>query len=68
MIVQAGESGYRIGMLHLTFKNKSLNSYTNQLYLLDKHKSDQPEILQLIDEYHRKRLTQLGRELSEDNR
>ena len=51
MIVQAGENGFRIGVLTLFFHNKKVQSIKNQLILLKEKDPDHPEIIKLIKEY-----------------
>jgi 5'-nucleotidase len=55
-ITQVGESGYRVGVLKLSFKNKKLYSLENRIILLTKKGSEDPTINALISEYHQKRL------------
>ena len=55
-ITQIGESGYRVGILKLHFKNKQLLSLENKVILLTKDKHEDPSINALISEYHEKRL------------
>jgi len=57
VIVQGGESGYRLGTIYLTFNNNKLKNLKNKFILLDKDIPDHPEIVKLIKEYHRIRLT-----------
>ncbi len=59
LIVQAGESGYRTGILNLHFEKHYLNSYENQLYLLEKNHPDDPDVLEMIYEYQRMRLSKI---------
>jgi 2',3'-cyclic-nucleotide 2'-phosphodiesterase (5'-nucleotidase family) len=55
MLVQAGENGYRVGVLSLNFSEKKLKSVDNNIYLLKKTSSDHPEVKKLIQEYYHKR-------------
>jgi 5'-nucleotidase len=55
LIAQAGESGYRVGIMELKFNEKKFISADNRLLLLDKSVSDDPGILGIISEYHQKR-------------
>ncbi len=55
-ITQIGESGYRVGILKLSFKNKYLSSLDNRVILLTKKRGEDPSINALISEYHQKRL------------
>ena len=55
LIVQAGEHGYRLGLLTLKFTGKKLQSYQNNLVLLKLNRPDHPEIKQLINEYYNER-------------
>jgi 2',3'-cyclic-nucleotide 2'-phosphodiesterase (5'-nucleotidase family) len=56
LIVQGGESGYRLGTLYLTFNGTKLVKAENRFILLEKHLPDHPEIVKLIKEYHQLRL------------
>jgi 2',3'-cyclic-nucleotide 2'-phosphodiesterase (5'-nucleotidase family) len=51
MIVQAGENGFRTGVLSLFFNDKKVQSIKNQLRLLKEKDLDHPEIMKLIEEY-----------------
>jgi 2',3'-cyclic-nucleotide 2'-phosphodiesterase (5'-nucleotidase family) len=51
MIVQAGENGFRIGVLTLFFNNKKVQSLKNKMILLKEKDPDHPEIMKLIKEY-----------------
>jgi 5'-nucleotidase len=55
LIVQAGENGFRTGVLTLFFNNKKLASINNQIVLLKEHDPDHPQIKKLIEQYKYKR-------------
>ena len=55
-ITQVGESGYRLGVLQLNFKQKELKSIKNTVILLKKSMKDNLFIKNLINEYHQKRM------------
>ena len=55
LIVQAGENGFRIGVLTLFFNHKKLESVDNQLMLLTEHDPDHPQIIKLIEQYKNER-------------
>ena len=57
-IVQAGESGYRVGILQLLFVDKRMESCQNKFILLDNKVQDHPGVVKLIKEYHRERLAE----------
>jgi 2',3'-cyclic-nucleotide 2'-phosphodiesterase (5'-nucleotidase family) len=57
-IVQSGESGYRLGIIRLRFKENQMISFLNKFILLDETVSDHPEVVKLIEEYHEKRLSE----------
>jgi len=57
-IVQAGESGYRLGILKLSFIDKKIGSFRNSYILLDEKVIDHPEVVELIRAYHKERLSQ----------
>ena len=57
-IVQAGESGYRLGIVELLFVGMNLESCLNKFILLDKKIKDHPEVINIIKEYHKKRLAE----------
>jgi 5'-nucleotidase/UDP-sugar diphosphatase len=61
LIVQAGESGYYLGILNLLFKGKKCISYTNHLRLLDDTIKNDPEIQEIISQYRRERYETLLR-------
>jgi 2',3'-cyclic-nucleotide 2'-phosphodiesterase (5'-nucleotidase family) len=65
LIVQAGESGYRVGTLQLLFKSKKLISAQNELILLDKEISDDVGVLKIINDYHTKRVKYKKRKKNE---
>ena len=52
MLVQAGENGYRVGVLSLNFSEKKLKSVENKIYLLKKTSTDHPAVKKLIQEYY----------------
>jgi 2',3'-cyclic-nucleotide 2'-phosphodiesterase (5'-nucleotidase family) len=51
-IVQAGENGYRLGVLHLRFAGKQLLAVENKLILLDDRINNSPAVMELIKSYH----------------
>ena len=55
-ITQIGESGYRLGIIKLHFHNKKLRSLENQVILLTKSLSDNPQIKNMITDYHKTRM------------
>jgi len=55
LIVQAGESGYRVGLIKLNFRAHKVVSVENDLILLDENVHNDPKILHIIGEYHEKR-------------
>ncbi len=59
MIVQAGEGGNRVGLLTIRVVNGQISSYHNTLHLLRKEDRDAPEMLSLIEEYHKKRIMRI---------
>lgn len=64
LIVQAGENGYRVGILKLYFENKKLVNFENKLVLLDDSIDNHPEIMKIIEEY----LGSLGKKLNKNVR
>jgi 2',3'-cyclic-nucleotide 2'-phosphodiesterase (5'-nucleotidase family) len=56
LITQIGESGYRVGILKLQFKNRKLSVYDNHIILLTKGMADDPQVKAMITQYHRERL------------
>ena len=63
LIVQAGESGYHVGILKLSFRQKKLESYHNELYLLDKSVPDDARVIEIINRYQQERLNKVGKTL-----
>jgi len=55
-ITQIGESGYRVGILKLSFEEKNLCSIENVVILLTKNRPEDPSVNALISDYHKKRL------------
>ena len=58
ILVQAGENGYRVGVISLNFSGNKLKSAENKVYLLRKKSTDHPMVKKLIQEYHNVRKNQ----------
>ena len=56
--VQAGENGYRLGILSLQFEEKKPVNLKNKLILLDLGIKNYPPIMELIQSYHQQILKQ----------
>jgi 5'-nucleotidase len=55
-ISQVGESGYRIGVCKIYFKNSKIKTIESSVILLDRNKPDDPKVVEMIKDYHQKRL------------
>jgi 2',3'-cyclic-nucleotide 2'-phosphodiesterase (5'-nucleotidase family) len=61
-IVQAGENGYRLGILSLRFEENKLVECKNKLILLDSETGNNPRMMELIQSYHQE-LSEKKREI-----
>jgi 5'-nucleotidase len=55
-ITQVGESGYRLGVFEISFKEQIVTGIKSQVILLSRNKSDDPYVVELIKKYHEERL------------
>jgi 2',3'-cyclic-nucleotide 2'-phosphodiesterase (5'-nucleotidase family) len=57
-ITQVGESGYRLGIMKLTFENNEIQKMENRIILLDRNMPDDPAVKEMIRKYHEERLAE----------
>jgi 2',3'-cyclic-nucleotide 2'-phosphodiesterase (5'-nucleotidase family) len=55
-ISQVGESGYRLGIFRVLFKNNKIYQIENSVILLNRNMPDDPAVVKMIKNYHQERL------------
>jgi 2',3'-cyclic-nucleotide 2'-phosphodiesterase (5'-nucleotidase family) len=55
-ISQVGESGYRLGIFKVIFKNSKIYKIESSVILLERNMPDDPTVVEMIKNYHQERL------------